>query len=497
MTATVPLSFDPRTGRSVPAPPVSTDAEVDAAVARAAAVSGAVAATAPGERAGWLGAVADAVDSAADELAELADAETALGLPRLTGELGRAAAALRFYASVGVEGSWLAATVDTDSSGLDLRRVNRPLGPVAVFGASNFPFGFGVLGHDTASALAAGCPVLVKAHPAHPRLSARLAEIATAALAACGAPHGAFGLVHGYDAGTRLVLHPSVTAVAFTGSEAGGTALWRLAATRQQVIPVYAEMGTVNAAVVTTAGAAERADEIAAGFVSSLTLGMGQFCTKPGLLIVPAGHDLPRRVADALAAQAPSGWLLTDAIADAYAGGVRRLVDHGAAVLHRGAATPTGWAAAPVVLSADPALLTPESPLLAECFGPAGLVCEYGDDAELAGVLAALPGSLAAAVHGGPDDTELAGLVDRLAARAGRVIVNGWPTGVAVTWAQQHGGPWPATTVPAASSVGAFALHRFVRPVAYQNVPDGALPPPLQEANPWGVPRRVDGRLPA
>ena len=495
MTAVVPLSYDPRTGRSVEAPPASSDVDVDAAVDRAASVAQAVAAVSPGERSRWLSGIAAALEAHLDELAELADAETALGLPRLTGELGRAAVALRFYASVAVEGSWLAATIDRDAGGVDLRRVHRSLGPVAVFGASNFPFGFGVLGHDTASALAAGCPVLVKAHPAHPRLSARLAELATAALASAGAPAGVFALVHGYDAGTRLVLHRGITAVAFTGSEAGGTALWRLAATREQVIPVYAEMGTVNAAVVTRAGAVHRADDIAAGFVSSFTLGMGQFCTKPGLLIVPAGHDLPRRVGDALAAQAPTGWLLTDAIAAAYEAGVQRLVEQGADVLDRGVPTADGWAAAPTVLTVDAARLQAGSPLLTECFGPTALVCEYADDAELNGVLSALPGSLAAAVQGGPDDRELPVLVSRLAAHAGRVVVDGWPTGVAVTWAQQHGGPWPATTVPAASSVGAFALQRFVRPVAYQDVPDTALPTPLQDANPWTVPRRVDGRI--
>lgn len=290
----------------------------------------------------------------------------------------------------------------------------------------------------------------MKAHPAHPRLSARLAEIAGEAMAGAGVTTGPFGIVHGFDAGTRLVSHPAVRAVGFTGSLTGGLALWRLAASRPEVIPVYAEMGTVNTVVVTPSAAAERPAEIAAGFVSSFTLGMGQFCTKPGLLLAPAGSGLAEETGRALAAAAPDGWLLTEAIAGAYHSGLDRLASAGGRVVAQLPAAPAGWAGTPTVLAVDAAALTSGSPLLEECFGPVALVAEYGSEAELASVLAALPGSLAAGVHAaGEDDPQLAGLV--------------------------------------------AALSRWVRPVAFQDVPATALPMALRDGNPWRVPRRVDG----
>lgn len=498
------LSFNPRNGQSTPSHPHTSPDDVAGVVATAVAAAGAVAGVAPAVRASWLGAIARGLQAGADELVTLADEETALGTARLTAELAGAARSLRFYGSVAAEGSYLDATIDHAThpdSGVpakpDLRRAQVPLGPVAVFGASNFPFAFGVLGHDTASALASGCPVIVKAHPAHPRLSARLAEIAMRALAGVAAPAGALQIVHGFDAGTRLVTDPGIRAVGFTGSQAGGLALWRLAATRREVIPVYAEMGTVNTVVVTPAAAAERPREIAAGFVGSFTLGMGQYCTKPGLLLVPAGSGLAEEVGRALAAASPEGWMLTEAIADSYAAGIGRLEDAGAKIIAQAPSAQRGWGARPVLLQADATSLTAGSPLLEECFGPVAIIAEYDGDQALSVLLNALPGSLAAAAHGGADDSALAGLVTELSRRCGRVVVNGWPTGVAVGWAQQHGGPWPATSSPAHTSVGAAALDRFTRPVAYQDVPDGALPPALREANPWKLPRRVDGILSA
>jgi NADP-dependent aldehyde dehydrogenase len=481
-------SYDPRTGAALPAPPDSTSDEVDGTVAAAVAAAADLAAATPDERAGWLEAIADSLQSSTDELAEAADEEVALGLPRLTGECGRAADTIRFYASVVREGGWLGAAIDSGPP--DLRRVNVPLGPVAVFGASNFPFGFGVLGHDTATALAAGCPVVAKAHPAHPRLSARLADLARRALDEADAPAGSLGLVGGFAAGSRLVGHPEIRAVAFTGSQRGGLALWRQAAERDDVIPVFAEMGTVNAAVVTTA-AAQNFDQN--GFVASFTLGMGQFCTKPGLLLVPRGAEIPERVAAALDESGPQGWLLTEQIAATYQVGIDELETNGARVLTRTAGSGSGWQAQPAVLAVTPAALKADPTLLEEVFGPVALVAEYASRAELDEVLAVLPGSLATAVHAAEDDPDLPGLVARLSRTSGRVVVNGWPTGVAVGWAQQHGGPWPATTSPAHTSVGAAALQRFLRPVTFQNAPDAALPPPLRAANPWRIPRRVDG----
>ncbi|KAA1418224.1 aldehyde dehydrogenase family protein [Mumia zhuanghuii] len=495
MTATV--SFRPATGERAGSVRDSLPPEVSTAVDRAAAAAPVISATSPRERQVWLEAIAQTLLDHRDELVRLADCETALGRPRLTGEVERAAAQLRFYAEVAVEGSFLDLTVDHASgTAPGLVRLKQPLGPVAVFGASNFPFAFGVLGNDTASALAAGCPVVAKAHPAHVLLCARLGDLAVEALAAAGAPAGTFGQVVGFDAGVQLVREPAVRAVGFTGSQAGGMALWRLANEREVVIPVYAEMGTVNP-VVMTPGSLVRTSDIASGFVGSFTLGSGQFCTKPGLLLAPAGHGVATAVAEALAATSPAATMLTRGIADAAGAGVSALVEAGAEVVARVEGGGEGWSADSVVLAAPSAALHAGSRLLEECFGPVAVVVEYATVAEAVSVLGLLQGSLTATVvtDGTEDDPDAAPLVTALARNAGRVTVNDWPTGVAWTWAQQHGGPWPATSAPASTSVGAAALDRFVRPVSYQSVPDPWLPAPARTSDPWQLPRRVDGRL--
>lgn len=470
------VSYDVRTGAPVSSVAESSVSEVDAALAAAAEVAPSYAGLSPAERAPLLHALADAVEAAADELFEIADRETGLGEERLRMEIGRAAVQLRYYADVAVEGAYLDVTVDAG-----IARVRMPLGPVAVFGAGNFPFLFGVLGTDTGSALAAGCPVVVKAHPAHPVLSARLGALAAAVL-----PAGVFGLVSGFAAGERLVRSAHTAAVAFTGSQAGGMALWRLANEREVVIPVFAEMGTVNPVVVTSSAPVA---DVVRGFVESFTRGTGQYCTKPGLLFVPAGSGVAALVASALES-APRGWLLTESIAAAAVSGVASLVAAGASVVGQVAGPAAGWAAPATVLSVPVASLRRGSRLLEECFGPVALVAEYADRGSLERALGAMQGTLAASVMAGESDPDVPWLVARLAAFAGRVAVNEWPTGVALSHAQHHGGPWPATTQPAATSVGAAALARFTRPVAYQNVPDAALPPALQAADPWGVPRR-------
>jgi NADP-dependent aldehyde dehydrogenase len=495
----IDTSYSPRTGEINGT--VDHTADLESALARAEAAAPVLAAVAPATRAAWIGAVADALGANSEELATLADEETALGMPRLTGEVARAVSQLRFYASVAVEGSYLQARIDrpTDTTPA-LARVSVPLGPVAVFGASNFPFAFSVLGNDTASALAAGCPVIAKAHPAHPLTSARTAEIAVAALDEAGAPAGTFSLVTGFDAGIQLVRAPAIAAVAFTGSEAAGLSLWRAANERETVIPVYAEMGTVNPVVVTRGAASTSMADIAKGFVGSFTLGFGQFCTKPGLLFAPASANAPDAVAEALRSAAPSAHMLTKHIAEGVTAGIDEFVSAGARVVTQVPAPPTGWAAPAAVLAATLADLRNSPRLLAECFGPVVLVVEYDDgdegDEELDRTLRVLQGALAAAVMApDPDDPQLPGLVERLTAKVGRVTVNDWTTSVAWQWAQQHGGPWPATTDPRTTSVGAAALDRFVRPITYQSVPERLLPPPLRDANPWGVPRRVDGHL--
>ncbi|HWU31626.1 MAG TPA: aldehyde dehydrogenase family protein [Marmoricola sp.] len=487
------VSYSPRSGLSQGEVADSTAAEVRVALEAAASVAPLVADAAPATRRQWAYAIADALEANLDELAQLAESETALGMPRLTGEVQRAAGQLRFYADVAVEGSYLGAVIDR-STEPPLARVNVPLGPVAVFGASNFPFAFGVLGNDTASALAAGCPVIAKGHPAHPLLSVRLAEISLEALADAGAPPGVLGLVMGREVGVDLVRAPEIAAVGFTGSQAGGLALWRIANERDVVIPVFAEMGTVNPMVVTR-DAASRMSEIAKGFVGSFTLGSGQFCTKPGLLLAPSGLDAAAQVAKALRAAAPTPVMLTEAIADSVRRGLDELVAAGGRVVD--VVEPEGgWAAPAAVIEVDAAQLCKGSRLLEECFGAVALVAEYADAEELDEVLDNLQGALAAGVlTDGESDAQAATLITRLSGKVGRVLVDGWPTGVAFTWAQQHGGPWPATSAPAVTSVGAAALGRFVRPIAFQNVPDHWLPEAVQDRNPWSIPRRVDGVL--
>jgi NADP-dependent aldehyde dehydrogenase len=376
-----------------------------------------------------------------------------------------------------------------------LARVQLPLGPVAVFGASNFPFAFSVLGNDTASALAAGCPVVAKAHPAHPLTSQRLGELAEAALADAGAPVGTFSVVSGFETGIALVKAPDIRAVAFTGSQAAGLSLWRAANEREVVIPVFAEMGTINPVVVTRAATA-RLGEVAAGFVGSFTLGFGQFCTKPGLLLAPAGSGAAEAVAAALGELAPTPHMLTSGIAAGVSTGVEQFVAAGAVVVQQQPAPEAGFGASAAVLTTPIEGLHPGSRLLEECFGPVVLVAEYAEDADAVKAVANLQGALAGAVmSGGGDDPQLPGLLAALTPRVGRVIVDSWPTAVAWEWAQNHGGPWPATTDPRTTSVGAAALERFVRPVTYQGVPDALLPPAAQAGNPWSLPQRLDGRL--
>jgi len=502
------VSYDVRTSAAQGLVPESDPAAVTCALEEAAAVARVMASASPRARQGWLEALAAAVEAHAEELVTLADRESGLGRSRLTGEVARMAMQMRFYADVALEGSWFGATIDRQVGTLTgLRRANQPLGPVAVFGASNFPFAFGLLGNDTASALASGCPVVAKAHPAHPALCQRLAEIAVGALRRAGAPKGCFAAVSGFASGEAIVKAPQITAVAFTGSQGGGMALWHLASEREVVIPVFAEMGTINPVVLTRAGLG-RTPEMARGFVESFTLGTGQFCTKPGLLLAPRGAGVVEAVAAAVREMAPTGWMLTEGIRDHYLGGLADLQAAGATLQTRITepaaegdedASPTGWGAGAALLSVEAADLVPRSRLAAEVFGPVSLVAEYDDLGDLIETLSRLQGALAGAVmtdaDGGADDPDLAPVVEQLSHLVGRVVVNTWPTGVATSWAQHHGGPWPATSTPSSTSVGAAALVRFTRPVAYQDVPEQALPPTLQDANPWDLPRRLDGVL--
>jgi NADP-dependent aldehyde dehydrogenase len=501
-------AISPYTGEPVGDPVPHTPPEAVDEVCRAAASAAPALAAQPlSRRADMLAAVAAALEKARDEIVALADAETGLGATRLGSELTRTRVQLELFAEVVRDGSFLEAMIDPPDPAAqpaprpDVRRMLVPLGPVAVFAASNFPLAFSVPGGDTASALAAGCPVIVKAHPAHPGLSDLCGRIVAGALRDAGAPDGSFAVVHGLDAGRALVTHPAVAAVAFTGSAAAGRALFDLACSRPDPIPFYGELGSLNPTVVTPGAVAARGREIAAGFVGSFTLGAGQFCTKPGLLFLPAGHGLEPVLAEQVAG-VTVGPLLYAGLREAYTRtleqlaavpGVRTLVEsappEGAG--HRAAVRLLAVSASDLSAHADE--------LLQECFGPAALVVEYADVAELEATLARLPGSLTATVHAELDsERELARrLVELLSRRAGRLIWNGWPTGVAVTWAMHHGGPWPATTASVHTSVGATAVRRFLRPLAYQDVPDALLPEALRDGNPLRLPRRVDGGPPS
>ena len=480
----------------------SDSASVDAAASRAAA-SG-IGSTSRDDRARWLESLADALEADRAELVTIAHHETHLSTTRLEGEVTRTASQLRFFAGVAREGSYLEAAVDSPDPATipprpDLRRMLRPIGTVAVFTASNFPFAFSVLGNDTASALAAGCAVVVKAHPGHPELSRRTAEVAVAALARAGAPEGVFSLVEGVEAGVELVQHPSIAAVGFTGSERGGRALFDLACARPAPIPFYGELGSINPVVVTAAAARERAADLAAGLVGSFTRDGGQYCTKPGLVFVPSGTGFEDSLANAVA-DAPAQRLLTDGMTSAFAHGAagfarRDDVEVIGTVRESGAESESGEASAPVVIVVDaPDFIASSEEFQTECFGPLTVVVRYADDAQLAAAIGALEGSLTATIQHAPDQ-DVSALADALSRIAGRVLFNGWPTGVAIAWAQHHGGSWPATTASVHSSVGATAIRRFLTPVAYQDAPASALPAELRDGNPLGVPRREDGVL--
>jgi NADP-dependent aldehyde dehydrogenase len=486
------------------ATPTETDAaELKRVTADARRAAARLAATPEVERASWLEAVADALDAASDELVAIADEETSLGTARLTGEVARTTGQLRLFSRVITDGGYLEATIDhADPDATpprpDLRRMLVPLGPVAVFAASNFPFAFSVAGGDTASALAAGCPVVVKAHPGHPRLSDRTAAIVAAALADADAPRGAFAMVAGHETGRQLVLDPAIMAAGFTGSLSGGRALFDLATSRSDPIPFYGELSSLNPVLISPAADRARAEELAAGLVGSFTLGVGQFCTKPGLVLVPAHGQLESAVVAALDAPAGAA-MLNERIASSFAASLEQLIDSGRVEVLVGnpdGAVTDGAASAVVLATGVDDLAAAADLMLEECFGPMTLLVRYDGDAELDRALDLLPGSLTVTIHAEDGEFEtLAPRVQQLRDTAGRLVFGGWPTGVAVNWAQQHGGPWPSTTSSLHTSVGATAIRRFLRPVAFQNAPEVLLPPALHDANPLAIPRRVDGSL--
>ncbi|GAA4842501.1 aldehyde dehydrogenase (NADP(+)) [Kitasatospora terrestris] len=494
--STAVVSHDPRTGE--PRAEIAVEAgpaEVDRAVRAAAATLDALADRT--RRAALLRAAADRLEAAAEEVVATADAETALGPVRLRGELARTTYQLREFAAVVEHGAFLDLALDRADPALgrpDLRRMKLPLGVVAVFSASNFPLAFSVPGGDTASALAAGCPVVVKGHPDHPATGELCARLLREAAERVGLPADVVALVHGLDAGVELVRHPLTAAVGFTGSVRGGRALADVAAARPRPVPFHGELGSLNPVVVTERAAATRAEEIGAGLAGSFTLGTGQFCVKPGLVLVPAADSGPvEKAVVAAAAQAAPGPLLDPRMRRAFLDGVRQRADlPGVEELLAADAEPVDGAPLAVragVLAVGAAQLAEE--LLEECFGPVTVLVRYRTAEELETVLGRLTGNLTATVQLAADEDgpEAAALLRRLEPLAGRLVVNAWPTGVAVAPAMHHGGPYPATT-STSTSVGATAIERWLRPITYQNAPQALLPEELRDGNPLGLPRR-------
>lgn len=462
--------------------------------------------TTPDERAAFLETIADEIEARREAIAARVTAETGLPGPRVAAETARTTGQLRRFAATLREGSWLQARIDRGDAGRtplpkpDVRQRSVPLGPVAVFGASNFPLAFSVAGGDTASALAAGAPVVVKAHPSHPGTSELVGRAIRAAVQKQGLPDGTFSVLQGagHELGAALVTDPRIKAVGFTGSRGGGLALVASAQRRAVPIPVYAEMSSVNPVFVLPGALAERGGELGAAFVASVTGSAGQLCTKPGLVFLmdgPGADDFVAAAGRALGAVSAAP-MLSPGIAEAFrsatratasSDGVRRVAE-GAPV--EAIACP----GVPVLFETDGAAFLARPDLQEEMFGPASLVVRVRDDDELARIIDVLEGQLTATVHGSPGDREQAAdLVERLELLAGRVLYGGWPTGVEVGPAMVHGGPFPATSAPSTTSVGMRAIERFLRPVAYQDVPEELLPAELRDDNPLHVFRRIDG----
>jgi alpha-ketoglutaric semialdehyde dehydrogenase len=486
----------------------ATEAEIASAVTEAAAAFEQTRHFSAVRLAEFLDRAAAEIEALGDQLIETADAETALGTTRLTGERARTTGQLRKFAALLREGSYVEAIIDPAQPDRkpaprpDIRRMLFPIGPVAVFSASNFPFAFAVAGGDSASAWAAGCPVIVKGHPSHPATSELFAHAIYRALAHTDFPPGFFSLVQGdqIDVGQTLVKQPGIAAVAFTGSLRGGRALFDTAAQRPIPIPVYAEMGSVNPLIILPGALDERSQQIAEGFVGSVTLGSGQFCTNPGLAFViesPQAEQFVETVTGLMAAAQP-GVLLNARVERGLVQAVEHTLEQSGVerLTGGGPVAGTPYCYANTVLQTTAAAFRDNPDLQDEHFGPVTLIVRCASIEDLRAALETLHGSLTAGIHAAAGDIDTAApLLDDLRAKAGRLIWNGFPTGVEVGHAMQHGGPYPATTAPGTTSVGMTAIKRFLRPVAFQDVPDALLPDALKNANPLGIWRTVDGEL--
>jgi len=500
-----PVTADPLPPSFFPVTP----SEIDIAASLAAKAFVVYSRTTGREKAAFLRMIAEKIDAVAGEVIDRAGLETALPPARLQGETARTCAQLRLFATVVEEGSWAGARIDLADSDRkplpkpDLRSMLRPLGPVVVFGASNFPLAFSVAGGDTASALAAGNPVIVKAHAAHPGTSELVGRAIRESVRECGLPEGVFSLL--FDAGTRvgaaLVKHPLVKAGGFTGSRIGGRTLMNLAASRPEPIPFYAEMSSTNPVFILPGALRERSDRIATGLHASFTMGAGQFCTKPGMVFLSGGPDqAPFRDKLRELVEATADFrLLTANIHSSYQSAVANRTAGGTATVAAQAVEPDldkGFAVGSVLFETDSASFLRSRGLDAEIFGPTTLLVRNTSRDEMLEIARNLEGHLTATIHGDDQDLrDFAELIPILERKVGRLVFNGFPTGVEVSHAMVHGGPYPSTSDGRSTSVGSQAIFRFTRAVCYQGFPDHALPDELKDANPLGIWRMVDGQI--
>jgi NADP-dependent aldehyde dehydrogenase len=480
--------------------------DVDAAAHAAQDAFGETSALSGRERGRFLRSIADGLDAATEELAARAQLETALPQARLQGEVKRASNQFRLFAEVVEECSWVDARIDTalperrPQPRPDLRSILRPLGPVAVFGASNFPIAFSVAGGDTASALAAGNPVVVKAHPAHPGTSEIAGRVIADSACAFGLPAGAFSLLFdaGIEIGQALVQHPSIRAVGFTGSHGAGRALMDLAAQRPDPIPCFAEMSSGNPVFILSRALRERGSQLAAGLYGSFTLGAGQFCTKPGLVFLPQQAETEAFVEElrGMISSSAEFNLLTPGIAANFRKAISARQSSKVVDVRTGADTAGKCLASAALMEVDIRVLLKHPYLGEEVFGPTTSIIRYGEREAMIEAAEALDGHLTATLLGSEEDLaenrDLIAILDR---KAGRVIFNGFPTGVEVSHAMVHGGPYPATSDSRFTSVGSGAIFRFARPVCYQGFPQAMLPEELRDENPLGILRMIDGML--
>lgn len=501
-------AVNPATGEKIaPLLSYASKAQVASAVEAAEAAAPLYANTTAAQRAEFLQRCAEEIMALGDELIERVMQETGYPRGRVEGERGRICHQLRLFASSIGSGDYLDIRIDTampERQPLprpDIRFMNQPLGPVVVFGASNFPLAFSVAGGDTAAALAAGCPVLVKGHNSHPGSCELVAQALSSAVKACGLPTGVFSLLmgSGREIGSELVVAPAVKAVGFTGSLAGGMALFRLANNRPEPIPVFAEMGSVNPVVFLPQALQQSGAALAQGYVTSLTLGSGQFCVNPGVAVAIAGPELDsflHSAAEALA-KTPAGVMLNDNIADAYNKGVSHLAEQpGVSLAGCGVAVTTkqGFYTQAQLFKVDAVTFLANPHLQEEVFGHTSVVVVCDDNNQLLKVVSSLKGQLTGTIH--CTEAELAGqaaLVQLLRSKVGRLVINNFPTGVEVCDAMMHGGPFPAATDARFTSVGTASIARFIRPVCLQNYPQTLLPQELQDSNPLQISRLVNG----